>query len=134
MAKRTLIENGSGALGQMPDIRLTGGKMSEETALTVSSKIQGIIAALNGGLSLGTGETGSKAGNIRAQYVDVLTPGSANAEFIVPHGLGVKPIGYAVVRKDRAVDVYDSSAGSWTDELLYLKASVASATVRLLIW
>lgn len=131
---RTLIEDGSGALGDFPDLRLTEGKMTEQTALSVSGKIREIIARLNGRISLGTGLSAHRAGNVNAQYIDVLTPGVADTEFIVPHGLQRKPIGYIVVRKDRAVDIYDSSAGSWTDSLLYLMADVADATVKLLVF
>ena len=134
MAKRLLLEDGLGMVGQMPDIRLQKGTMTEQTALTVSTKVQELIRTLNGQLSLGSGLSGYRAGNLSAQYVDLVTPGAANTEFSVPVGLGRRPVGYVIARKDRAVDLYDSSIGSWTDELIYFKASVASATVRLLIW
>jgi len=134
MAIRTRREDGAGAIGDMPDINLLDGKMSEKTALQVSGKIREIISRINGGWSMGTGVSGYKAGNLDAQYIDVLAPSAANTEFVIPHGLGRRPIGYVVVRSDRAVSVYDSSNGSWGDSLMYLKADTASATIRLLVW
>lgn len=136
MAKRTIIEDGLGCIGDVPPITLDKktGMISAETALMLSNTLRDFVSAYNGGISLGSGITAHRAGNLDAQYVDVLTPGVANTEFVVPHGLGRIAIGYDVVRKDRAADVYDSSTGSWTDELMYLRCSVASATVRLRIY
>ena len=61
-------------------------------------------------------------------------PAVANTEIEIPHGLGRVVSGYEVCRKDRAADVYDSNAGSWTAQRVLLKSTVASATVRLRIW
>jgi hypothetical protein len=134
VAIRTKLEDGSGAMGNMPDITLQNGKLTEQVALAISSKIQEIIRRVNQGWSLGSGATGYKAGNLDAQYVDVVFPSVADTQVAIPHGLQRRPIGYAVVRSDRAADIYDSSAGSWTVEVLYLKSNVANATVRLLVW
>lgn len=134
MATRTRLEDGYGAIGQLPDIQLHEGKLTEQLALALSSKIQEIIARANNGWSLGSGSHAHKAGNLDAQYVDVLTPDSANAEFEIPHGLLRRPIGYLVVLSDRSVNVYASSLGSWTSDVFYLKADVASATLRLLVF
>jgi hypothetical protein len=134
MAIRAKLEDGTGAIGDLPDIQMQDGKMSEQTALRVSSKIKEIIRRINNGWSLGSGVHAHKAGNVDAQFMDILTPSPANTEFEVPHGLLRKPIGYWVVRRDKAVTVYDSSTGSWTDKFLYLKADQASATIRLLVF
>lgn len=133
MAIRAKIQDGEGAVGQLPDIALQDGKLTEKQALTVSAKIQQIIGRLNNGLSLGTGQTAHQAGNLDAQYVDVLM-GDADAEVAIPHGLGRRPIGYWVVRRDRACIIYDSSNGSWSSTLLYLRSDTASATIRLLVF
>jgi hypothetical protein len=69
-----------------------------------------------------------------AQYIDFLCPAIRDTEFIVPHGLGRVPVGYVVVRIDRAANVYDSSVGSWSPTLLYLKCDTASASIRLMVW
>lgn len=101
---------------------------------TLFQVLRGVVTKLNGGLSLGNGTTYAGAGNLDAVYVDLLAPAAANTQLAIPHSLGRTPIGYLPVRKDRACDVYDSSAGSWTADIMYLKFTVASATIKLLIW
>lgn len=109
-------------------------KFTTLMAQAVTSAVRALITKVNGRISLGNGTPGYKAGNLDAAYWDVLTPGVADTEFIVRHDLGRVPVGYQVVRADRSVNIYDSSYGSWTETLMFLKASVASASVKLLIW
>jgi hypothetical protein len=70
----------------------------------------------------------------RSQLVTVTTPSTANAEFAVPHELPpsrAQEVQWLVVDKDRAVDCYRSRR---TSGVLYLKATVASAVVTLLLF
>jgi hypothetical protein len=130
-----VVEDGIGSIPQVPPITLDQeGRISAPLAKTLLDVFRSITKALNGHLSLGGGITGHRTGNIDGQYVDFLCPGVANTEFIVPHGLGRVVAGYNVVRQDRAVDVYDSKVGSWSPSLIYLKANVASASIRLFLW
>jgi hypothetical protein len=134
MAIRELIPDKTSGMGDIPPIALQDGKMSGPTAAYLTSALRNIIAKFNGGISLGSGDSGYRAGNIDAQYIDVYTPSVADTEFTVPHGLGRKPIGYDIVRRDKAAIVYDSSGGSWNDTTLYLKCNVASTTVKLRVY
>lgn len=134
MAIRTITPDPNAAMGDIPPITLDEGKLSGTTATYLSSALRGIIAKFNGGISLGNGDSGYRAGNLDAQYIDVFTPSVADTEFTVPHGLGRKPIGYDVVRRDKAAIVYDSSGGSWSDTLLFLKCNAASATIKLRVY
>lgn len=135
MAQRDIIPDGEGALGDIPPITISeDGKLSETMVNTLSNALRGIIKAINGRLSMGNGLTGHRTGNLDGQWIDVLTPAVANTEFVVPHGLKRVPVAAVPLKKDRAVDIYDSSAGSWSDSLIYLKASVASATVKLWVF
>lgn len=134
MAIRTIIADPTSAMGDIPPITLDDGKLSGTTATFLSSSLRGIIAKFNGGISFGNGLSGYRAGNMDAQYIDVFTPSVADTEFTVPHGLGRKPIGYDVVRRDKAAIVYDSSGGSWSDTLLYLKCNTASTTIKLRVY
>lgn len=62
---------------------------------------------------------------------------SANADQDVPHTLRVEDpekIGYQVVRKDRACDVYDNQAAprrAWTKDYIVLRCTQANAVVTL---
>lgn len=133
MAIRTIIPDGTSGLGDIPPITTKEGKISEQTASYLSGAIRGIIAKMNGAISFGTGISSTRAGNIDAQYVDVYTP-AADEEFAVPHGLQRKPIGYDVVRKDKAAIVYDSSGGSWGKNIMYLKCDTDNVTIKLRIY
>lgn len=134
MAIRRMIRDTSGTVGQLPPINLKEGKFTEKLALALGDKLQEIIDRLNNGLSLGSGSTAHQAGNLNAQYIDVLFPDVINTEIAIPHGLGRVPIGYQVVQRDRWAGVYNSSLGSWSDTTIYLKANTASGTIRLMIW
>ena len=134
MAELKRIDDGEGMIGQIPDITLEDGKLTGTMASSITSALRSVIAKLNGLLTFGSGDTGRRAGNIDAVVFDYLTPSVADTEFPVPHGLNRRPWGYLVVRRDKAVTVYDSSVGSWDDKLMYLKANASSATVKLLIW
>ena len=134
MAERTLIPDPNAGMGDIPPIALEQGKMSGTTAAYLTSSLRAIIAKFNGGISLGVGSSGYRAGNLDAQYIDVFTPSVADTEFAIPHGLGRKPIGYDVVRKDKACIVYDSSGGSWGEKVFFLKCNAASATIKLRVY
>lgn len=134
MAIRTVIPDPSASMGDIPPITLEDGKLSGTTATYLSTTLRGMIDKFNGGISLGNGLSGYRSGNLDAQYIDVFTPSVADTEFAVPHGLGRKPIGYDVVRRDKAAIVYDSSGGSWGENVLYLKCNVASTTIKLRVY
>ena len=133
MAIRKIIPDGRSGLGDIPPIIITEGKISAQTAAYLSGAIRGIVQKINGKMSWGTGISSTGAGNFDGQYIDVYTP-LADVEFAVPHGLGRKPMGYDVVRQDKACNVYDSSGGSWGDDTLFLKCDVANATIKLRVY
>jgi len=134
MAQRIIIPDPDAAMGDIPPIALSDGKMSGPTASYLTGALRTIIEKFNGAISLGNGESGFRAGNIDAQYIDVFTPATPDEEFAVPHGLNRKPIGYDVVRRDIACHVYDSSGGSWGNDIMFLKCNTASATIKLRVY
>lgn len=74
-----------------------------------------------------------KAGNLSGKYVVFTSNGAANTEDAVPHKLGRVPVGYIVVKQDKAGIVYDGGT-SWTTANLYLKTSVASVAWTLMVF
>ncbi len=58
--------------------------------------------------------------------------GSANTEEAISHGLGRVPTQFDIRYKDRACDVYDGDT-AWTNKLIYLKCTVASAVTTLTV-
>jgi hypothetical protein len=63
----------------------------------------------------------------------IVTPGTANTEFTVQHNMGRVPIGY-IWNVDQACTVYDSRRANWTDQQLFLKCSVVSANLYLVVF
>lgn len=114
-------------------LTLVEGKITEQQAKALSDAVRTLIDKFAGKISHGSGLTGHQ-GNLDEQFIDVVCPPGANTEFTVVHGLDRVIQGVEVVRKDRAVDVYDSSPGSWTTSLLMLKATVADAQIRIRVW
>lgn len=70
--------------------------------------------------------------NFDAVYVTLTAHAVPNTEFTVAHTLGRTPTGYIPVTKDRAADIYNSTAMDASN--LYLKCDVASAVIKLLVF
>jgi len=67
------------------------------------------------------------------ERIEVTTDAVANTEFLVTlSNLNRTPAYYIVIKKDKAVDVYTGST-AWSKNKLYLKATVASANITLLV-
>lgn len=134
MAVRSRQKPSSGWVAPMSDVQLQDGRLTETALATIVSKVNELADSLAGRVSLGDGSQGSWAGNLDAQYIEVTFPSAPNTEQAVYHSLGRTPVGYVVVRKSAACDIYDSSTGSWKDSVAYFKSTVASVTVTLLVW
>jgi hypothetical protein len=63
----------------------------------------------------------------------IVTPGAANVEFTVGHNLGRTPINY-IWNVDQNCVVYDSRRVNWTAQQMFLKCSVVSATLYLIVF
>jgi hypothetical protein len=70
--------------------------------------------------------------NIDCRFVTFTSDVVAGAEFTVAHTLGKTPTGYFPVIKDKPADLYNTTSPDKTN--LYLKCSVASATIKLLVF
>ena len=74
-----------------------------------------------------------KAGNLLAKYIVFTSNGTANTEDTIPHKLGSIPVGYVVIKQDKAGIIYDSKT-AWTSTNLYLTSSVASVAWTLMVF
>jgi len=84
---------------------------------------------LRGGLSYGDG---TNSDNIAGQWAAVTSPGAANTEFAVAHGLRKVPTGFHVLKKNAACDVYAGTT-AWTSTHIYLKATGTTVALTLFI-
>lgn len=134
-AVNTRTKPGVGWISRLAELKLNqDGKVSETTVQYLYGVIDNFIKRFNGYISFGDGVNGSWAGNVDAQYITVVTPSSANTEFEVVHGLDRVPIGYDVLRKDKAADIYDDGGGDWGPDIMFLKCSASSASIKLRIY
>ena len=91
-----------------------------------------IIQVLQGRVRFGDGIDGMEGENIAGEFQVVSDTGVANTEFTVSHSLGAVPIGYLVIKIDKAGVVYDSGT-TWTSTDIYLKCSASNANVTLFL-
>lgn len=88
-----------------------------------------LTTVINGNLGFGDG---SVIDNISGSWINVNAPAAPNTDFTVTHNLNRLPVGYLVMEKDRACDVYTGSVAA-TKTQLTLRASTASAVLRLFV-
>lgn len=117
-----------GILAPPAPIRLgEDGQINIETIVSINQTLSSIVRHINGGLSVGTAQARSRAGNFRNQWIVFTSPSTPDEEFELPHGLGRTPIGFTTWFIDDGGVVYVSNYGSWNRERILLKCSVASA-------
>lgn len=116
-----------------PDLSLTEGATVEEAILEISSILQALVKLVNGNLSLGDSTLSGRAGNINAQHIPWFFK-AADTEYEIPHTLGRIPISVRTDLQDKAGSVYTSRFGSWGNDTIFLKASVADLTTTLLLF
>ncbi len=71
--------------------------------------------------------------NLGGNVVTYTTNATANTQDTVAHGLPYTPRGYLVINKSEAVDLYDGGT-TWTSTDIYLKATVASVDVTMIVF
>src|SRR6267378_3312376 len=95
----------------------------------LKSIYQNLTLVINGSLGFGDG---TNSDNISGSWINVVAPVAPNTDFTVNHNLNRLPVGYWVMQKDRACDVYTGSVAA-TKTALTLRATVASAVLRLFV-
>jgi hypothetical protein len=132
MARPALVNRGLGHVPEPDEIRVgEDGKLSPQSVEKLRGQVRALVQQFNGRISLGSGEQSTLAGNLDAQYRQVLTPAVADTEFTVHHSLDRLITGYDVVMQDKPGSVYISRQGSWTEDRIYLKINNTSVTLNL---
>ena len=133
MPSNQMIETGRGFVAQAVVKAGPDGKLSDQAIITLAGQLEAVRRAVNGGLSLGTGEQSSRAGNLDAQFRTVRFT-DANAPVLIPHALGRVPIGYLVTLSDRACNLYAANLGGWGLDVFYLSCNTAGSLVQLIVF
>lgn len=95
----------------------------------MASMWQNLAIVVNGNLTFGDG---TQIDNINGAWINTIAPVAPNTDFIVSHNLNRIPVGYWVMLKDRACDVYTGSVPATLTQLT-LRATVASAVLRIFV-
>src|SRR6267142_2438410 len=95
----------------------------------IKNVYQNLIGVINGRVGFGDG---TLPDNIDGSWINVVAPVAPNTDFTVNHNLQRLPVGYWVMQKDRACDIYTGSVAATTTQLT-LRATAASAVLRLFI-
>ncbi len=75
----------------------------------------------------------AKAGNIDGMWIVYTSNGTADTEDTIAHELGRLPVGMFVGLPDKAAVVYAGTT-TWTLSNIYLRASVATVLVNILVF
>ncbi|MCE5199812.1 MAG: hypothetical protein ABFD54_08895 [Armatimonadota bacterium] len=122
---------------QIHELASSTGLGSDHTAsgLTAGQVLQATAAdaARFKQLAMGDGSDGSLAGGLDAIYQNYTTNATPDTEDTIAHGLGRTPVGFVVVSIDKAGMVY-KGVTAWDGTNLYLKCSITSASVTILIF
>jgi len=106
---------------------------ADDTSLSRFAKMlqkvyRNLVLVINGNIGFGDG---THADNINGSWVSV-TFASANTDTTITHNLGRIPVGYIVMTKSQACDVYTGSVSA-TKSQITLRGTVAGTTVTLFI-
>lgn len=100
-----------------------------EFSTQLATYFQAIADEINGQIGFGNG---TDLENVRGKWLSYTSNAVANTEDTVAHGLTVVPIGYLVIKQDKAGSVY-SGTTAWDTTNLYLKSNTASLTALLFV-
>lgn len=123
---------GIGSIAKVNEVRAANPSLIATGISTLFSKLNELIDAFNGRISLGDATSYGWAGNLDAVEVEWTTPAVPDTEFVIPHLLGRIPVRVERTRANAPCDVYDSGT-LWTSSHVYLKADEGSVLVLLRI-
>ena len=116
--------------------------MVNRTIDSVHKSLLDVLKVINGGVSFGDGpqyananltaDAPSPAGNMAGVIVKHTFVG-ANTPTTITHNLNRTPVGYLVVEKSAACDVFDGNVNNWSSTSIELEATTTS-TVKLFIY
>lgn len=133
MANSKKANHGVGMLAELPAIISRDGKLTQAQVEDIVTRLQAIIQAYNGHISIGDGSNSSQSGNLDG-HTKIVSFLNADQDYEVPHGLARKPIGILLLYADQddAV-VRPSNDGSWTVERIFVRCNVAGTTARFIV-
>lgn len=91
-----------------------------------------LAQAFNGNVEFGNPTSGPA--NIRGVWASIVTPGAPNTDFTITHNLGRPCVGYIVMTKNAACDVYTSpTANAAPNTTIILRATAATVALTIFL-
>jgi hypothetical protein len=104
----------------------------QEYVRQLDNDIRKLFLMTQGRVRFGGGTDGQPGENVSGEFQVYTSNGSANTEDTIAHTLGAVPIGYIVVKQDKASNVYLGST-AWTSTNVYLKQSGTSVATTIFL-
>ncbi len=98
----------------------------------LDADVSSICTALAGRIRFGTGTDGARGENISGEFQVFTTSGTPDTEGAVAHTLGSIPIGYIVLKQNKAGSIY-IGASAWTKTSIYLASDIASVACTVFL-
>lgn len=99
---------------------------------SLDSDIVALFNSLKGRVRFGTGVDGARGENISGQFQVFTSNGTPDTEDTVAHTIGAVPIGYIVLKQNKAGSLYLGSS-AWTSGNVYFKCDVASVAFTIFL-
>ena len=115
----------------MKTARISNKVDSEGYQKDLFTDISNIFLAFQGRIRFGDGVDKARGENMSGEFHTITTAG-ANTEVVVPHTLGVIPVGRIVLMQDKAGSLY-SSTTAWTSTTIYVKCDAATVTFKIFL-
>lgn len=128
--EQRMVDTGSGGVPYVKRAMVDPTSKVANVITAIFDALDLIVSRINK-LQLGTGVSGTRAGNLDAQYLSFTTPPGATV--VLAHGLGRVPIGWDFVYKSGHCDLRAGTSPAWSNTQLTLVASAASVfcTIRV---
>lgn len=91
-----------------------------------------LFECLKGRIRFGTATDGYRGENLSGGFKTLTSSAVADSEETIAHGLGATPVGFLVLRQDKAGSFYDSGT-AYDATNIYIKCSTATVTATLFI-
>jgi hypothetical protein len=109
------------------------GNNHEDVLGDVYKALRGNISYGKQGFNEANPTLGIVTDNVDGNFGTTANSGTADTQFVVTHNLNRVPIGFHVVRQNKAGSFYDSGA-AWTTTQIFLKCNVANVAATFFIF
>ncbi len=104
----------------------------EQYRRNLDDDVKQLAILTHGRVRFGTGVDGARGENISGIFQVYTSNGSADTEDTIAHGLNSVPIGYIVLKQDKASNVYEGGT-AWDADSIFLKQTGTSVTTTLFL-